>query len=567
MSRDHSKKTQRTVRFTLTALGSALFLSGCALQSINKSFDRVDENEKEARTVLSTIQNQRTLNDSRSVLKQMNELWVDTKPTEISTKSLGAKATPLDCNLTFSPKAPVSLDEFSRIVMTLCGVSVQITADATQAITGGMSGGVTPIPMASASPGLPPPTLGPGASNMMMPPPSSSIFSTGASDSISGISWVNRPLSGLLDLVTARLGLGWKYDNNAVSIFYTDTRVFQLYSIPGKTTMSSKVASGATSGGGSGEQTGGFSADGSNQSTAISFETDIVKDIEKALATMISPSIGRMSVSPSTGTVTVTDRPDVLRRIKAFLDTENKRITRQVLLNVRVLSVQVSGSDSLGLDWNAVYESVSNGISGGIQTIAQDAVSAASAFAGVRILKGDTDASLLINALSQQGNVSTVSSPSVTTLNLKPAPILVGRQTTYLARTESTMNTGGEGSSQTLEPGTVTTGFNMTLLPYLMEGQDMLLQYSINLSALTGLKTIEAGSSKIEMPEVDNRIFNQSVRMRSGETLVLSGFDQISEVGNKAGRGSPEFWLLGGNGNRSTTRDVIIVLITPIVTD
>ena len=55
------------------------------------------------------------------------------------------------------------------------------------------------------------------------------------------------------------------------------------------------------------------------------------------------------------------------------------------------------------------------------------------------------------------------------------------------------------------------------------------------------------------------------VRMRSGETLVLSGFDQTSEQGTKAGTGSSWNFMLGGGATRDTTRDVIVVLITPII--
>src|SRR5690606_22211864 len=86
------------------------------------------------------------------------------------------------------------------------------------------------------------------------------------------------------------------------------------------------------------------------------------KDIKETLETMVTPGLGRLSVSPSTGTVTVTDRPDVLRRVKEYIAAENKRITRQVLLNVKVLSVQVDDGDSAGVNWKAVYERVNNQI-------------------------------------------------------------------------------------------------------------------------------------------------------------------------------------------------------------
>lgn len=572
-------KSQRgNPRFVRT-LGAALTvaaLSGCAaIEAIEGSEKSVDQTQAVARSHMQALQNNKGLAGARGPLKQMDSIWVDKTPVSLGTKSLGAQATPLDCLLTFSPKAPITLSEFSRVVMSLCNVSIQVTSDATQALagmvsssTGGAVGGGAVSSAPLPSPALP--GMGPAAGGM--PPPmsaGSSVFHTGASDTISGISWVNRPLSGLLDLVAARLGLGWKYEKGAVIIYYIDTRVYQLYSIPGKTSMETTVKSGGSSGkGGSGENAGSFSADGSSQETEISFETDIVRDIEKALKTMVTPSLGRMSISPSTGTVTVTDRPNVLEQVKAFLDAENKRITRQVLLNVKVISVQTSDDHNLGINWNVVYDNMKD------LTMAAGGLSAAAGVANsmlgsARIVSGDVTAEVMINALSTQGKVSTLSSPSVTTLNLKPAPVLVGRQRTYLASIESDSSGGANGStSQSMTPGTITTGFNMTLLPYLMEGSEMLLQYSINLSDLTGMRTIENGSGdRIEMPEVDNRIFNQSVRLRSGETLILSGFDQSSTMNGRDGRGSAKFWGLGGGGTSAQKQDTILVLITPVILD
>jgi len=105
----------------------------------------------------------------------------------------------------------------------------------------------------------------------------------------------------------------------------------------------------------------------------------------------------------------------------------------------------------------------------------------------------------------------------------------------------------------------------MDLLPLVMPNNELLLRYSINISSLIRLRAESSGENRIQVPEIDNRIFSQNVRMRSGETLVLSGFDQTSEQGTKAGTGSSWNMFLGGGATRDTTRDVIVVLITPII--
>ncbi|MDI3781591.1 PilN family type IVB pilus formation outer membrane protein, partial [Pseudomonas aeruginosa] len=67
-----------------------------------------------------------------------------------------------------------------------------------------------------------------------------------------------------------------------------------------------------------------------------------------------------MSLSRATGTLTVTDRPEVLNRVQQLVNRENESITKQVLLNVNVLSVALTDKDQLGIDWNLVYKSLNN---------------------------------------------------------------------------------------------------------------------------------------------------------------------------------------------------------------
>jgi len=159
-----------------------------------------------------------------------------------------------------------------------------------------------------------------------------------------------------------------------------------------------------------------------------------------------------------------------------------------------------------------------------------------------------------------------LTNPTVTTLNMQPVPVQIAKQTSYLASV-STTNTAQVGSTATLTPGTVTTGFSMDLLPYLMDNNEMLLQFTMNLSPDARLRSAESGDNRIEVPEIDSRIFSQRVKMTSGQTLVLSGFEQRVSNGTKSGVGSPDNWFFGGGGTSDGRREVIVILITPIILD
>lgn len=557
-------------RFATLAL-TTVVLSGCAVQRINDSVDRSQAREDSAKSMLERMRSTQTAREQAGgSLIRSDAIWVDTTPIPAAAATISGKPSQLECPITFIPVTGVTISEFAKSVTTQCGVPVRVTQDALAMLNGYAPGSA----QGSASA---------GATNAVategLPSPNLAAFGTGSSpggggasfipinnvgNTISGIHWKDKPLRGLLDQVTARLGLGWKFQDNAVVIYHTDTRVFHLYAIPGVAKMSSSVKSGAESSNNSNSTQGSFSSEGSSQSTGLTFETNIIEDIQKTIENMLTPAFGRSAISPSTGTVTVTDRPEVLDRIASYLESENQRITRQVLLNVKVLAVTVNDGDSMGINWDMVYRSLDRyGI--GLSSAFPGAGGGASGSVGILNPSSRWNGTeLLVDALSTIGRVSTVTAPSVTTLNLQPAPVLVGSQQSYLASV-STTDTANVGSTSTLTPGTITTGFNMTLLPYLMEGPDMLLQYSINLSSLTRLREVESGGQKIEIPEVANRIFSQRVRLRSGETLILSGFEQSNDDASKQGVGDSGFWLFGGSGKQSKTRDVIVILITPVV--
>ncbi|SUG86685.1 lipoprotein [Salmonella enterica subsp. enterica] len=104
----------------------------------------------------------------------------------------------------------------------------------------------------------------------------------------------------------------------------------------------------------------------------------------------------------------------MLNSIAAYVEQQNRQMNRQVRLNVQVLSVSTSRKELLGLDWNIVYKSLrSAGAS--LNNVSGDIANATSA--SVSILDSATGnaakfagSSMLIKALSEQGDVSVVTS-------------------------------------------------------------------------------------------------------------------------------------------------------------
>ncbi|MFZ6774457.1 PilN family type IVB pilus formation outer membrane protein [Undibacterium sp. SXout7W] len=374
------------------------------------------------------------------------------------------------------------------------------------------------------------------------------------------ITYTNGNFKGLLDTIAARFGVYWKYVNDTVQFYHTDSRTFQINAIPGDSTFSATITSGATTTGStSGASAGGVTSNNS-QNTGVSSQLSVYSSIEKTIMAMLS-SYGKAVASPATGTITVVDTPDVLDRIATFVESENKSLSRQISISVTVLAVNLTNSDNYGIQWNLIYKNLLSKY--GIQNTVASA-SGTSFSAG--ILQTSTSkfagSDLVIQALSEQGKVRRETTASVVTLNNQPVPVQVAKQTSYLKSSQTTV-TALVGSTTTLMPGTVTSGFNMSILPHVLSNGTVMLQFSTDISALRGFRTVTSNNSSIETPEIDTRNFLQRVSMKSNETLIISGFEQTDDNLDQNGVGTPKNFLFGGGYKGASNKEAIVILITP----
>ncbi|PKF23677.1 PilN family type IVB pilus formation outer membrane protein [Pseudomonas hunanensis] len=560
------------VRWALTPIALAL-LSSCAVQRVNESFDRAEFQGRTAGQYTKFLQNQQP-QQKRDTVVFSNKPWVSTEPL-VTKRGLPFS---LDRDIAYRPAGPVSITDVAQLITKETGLQVIVAPDALNpGILSAKSAGSTARGAAQAVPdpdslaGL----LPNGMAGAM--PGSASSFDLGLSIGglISGLNY-NGKTSGLLNQATSRLGLSWHFDPElqGVRITYFDTRTFDVWTFGDELEIESTVKSGlltSTGNGDSGSSTssgGATGESGSNQSTKSTYKTSLMSDIEsnvKAMLSMQPP--GRLYLSRSTGTLTVSDRPEVLNRISSYLKDTNRSITRQVLFNVKVYEVNFSDSDQTAVNWSAVYKSISGkwgfGLSNTVAGISSEAISASGSIL-------DTSSSpwagskAVVQALSEQGRVSEVRSPSVTTLNLQPAPIQIGNVQSYVA-SSSTTTTASVGSSTALTPATITSGFNMMLLPKLLDKENMLLMITLSISSKPIFKDFESNDSKVQTTDYDTKNVAPKVRLRSGETLILTGFDENGDDARKSGVGSPSFFGLGGGRTRSTSHSALVVLVTPIV--
>lgn len=558
-------------------LSMGLLFSGCSTTKLTPIRKDVEANDVKGMKDLARLQRGegREVEPGRQI-ERVDGVWLPVRKVERSDRKEKLNEALL-VNITLN-RSFGSIQEIAERVTLLAGVPVNVDPDVIALLTNaslaragqaGMSAPVAGMP-AAGLPALPPPPGQP--TNYQAQPNAFAVTYTGN-------------LAGLLDVVAARYSVSWEWSNGAVRIYRLQSKTFRLVALPGDTTLNAKIVSGSGGGAGAGGGGGGSStASGvtssvgssgtSTHETGVSFAgLSVWKGIEDSIRSMLSRD-GKVTVTAATGTVTVTDTPQIVARVEQFIEQQNIGLSRQVVVNVRVLSVDLTNSDSYGISWDAVYNAMSgnfgfafkNNIT--MDTNASNLTMKILSTAGSATnsnIKSWAGSNALISALSQQGSVSQVTSASVTTLNNQPAPIQVGKQTSYLASSSTTLSQ--TGSTTSLQPGLVTTGFSMNLVPHMIDQGRLLLQYAIDISELNKLATVTSGTASIQTPEISTRNFLQRVMLNSGDTLVVSGFEQTLLSANSQGMTDADQPLLGGGVNGSRARSILVMLIQPVIID
>jgi type IVB pilus formation R64 PilN family outer membrane protein len=168
----------------------------------------------------------------------------------------------------------------------------------------------------------------------------------------------------------------------------------------------------------------------------------------------------------------------------------------------------------------------------------------------------------VVQALSTLGKTSLMVSQTVVTLNGQPAPIQSAVQTNYLEASSTTQSTtSGIAPTSTLTPGAVTTGFTALVVPKVVNNR-ILLGLSLTLSDLLSMDSVSSNGSSIQTPKVSVTAEEQSVSLKPGQTLMLTGFRQVGGSANDAGVGNPDFKALGGGKDATSSHQMLVVLVT-----
>lgn len=371
------------------------------------------------------------------------------------------------------------------------------------------------------------------------------------------------PLNGLLDIMASRLNMSWSYTRGQVLFSKYVSKTFAISSVVGDSDVTASI-NGSSAGSGS-------TSSSSGQTIKTSYKLDIWKDIEKNVKPMLS-SKGKMAISDTLGTITVTDTPDVVRNVENYISNTNDTITRQVSIIVQVYTVTQNAADNYGIDWKAVWQNAGSGLGLTIGGAPSGLSSTLSPSLSVNVLAGASPwatSQAMFSALSTQGLVAQAQDIQMVTLNNQPVPITNVEKTPYISKITPGVVSNGVVTQPSVEQGEINAGYVMNVTPRVLNTDDVMLTFSLDVTSLKDMKTVDVGSgsgaTKIQQPVTDTRSYMHRSMLRSGQTLVLSGLQKMYSKKDKTGLLSADNWKMGGKFAQDYVRETTVVLITPVV--
>lgn len=367
-------------------------------------------------------------------------------------------------------------------------------------------------------------------------------------------------LEGLLNNITDKLNLSWTWTGKEIQIYRYETRMFKLNALAGVAQVNATLSTNASSSGDNQNASSG-------QSTTTNDTTAIWADVGAALQSSLSPN-GKIAMVPSSGTITVTDTPYALNQIESQIREYNKIYSKQVLLNVQVYKVEVNDADNYGIDWESAWSWANGkwgiGIGSTGNTVA-DATGSAIKLTGKggSLVKGD----MIFQALSKAGKTSLVTQGTVISLNGQTVPLNISTEKAYVQSTSTTVSGDSGVTQSSITPGTVTAGFAMNFTPRVSDANNVIMRYTVDLSTIDSIEEFSTNDSTVQLPQRSVRNFMQNVSVKSGETLVLTGFQQVEGTDDEQGLFSPSAWFFGGKKKADANKKTIVIVVTPYITN
>ena len=283
----------------------------------------------------------------------------------------------------------------------------------------------------------------------------------------------------------------------------------------------------------------------------------------------VGPDGRKLIINPIAGTITVSGMPSQLDQLETFIRTFEASIQRQVLIEAKIVEVNLDRSFQFGIDWNTVARVGTStlGIHARVPAAQQTASNVEFTLTG-----GSGQIGAVLNALSSQGDVRVLSSPRVSALNNQRAvfDVTTGEIVFNVSQTPIISPNGTTTFQSNVTPTQVNVGIVLDVLPQI--GADNTVTMNIRPVVTSVARTASftsADGAVIQAPVIDTRESDTMARLRAGETIIIGGLMQTRREKVRSGiPGLRDIPLLGRLFTSYTDverKAELVIFLTPTI--
>jgi MSHA biogenesis protein MshL len=312
---------------------------------------------------------------------------------------------------------------------------------------------------------------------------------------------------------------------------------------------------------------------------------------------MIGSGTGRsVFASPQASIMVVSAMPDELRRVDAFLKAAQLTVERQVMLEAKIVEVELKDGYQSGVNWAAFggdsVDAVGAAVLGGSVSTTNSLLTSGAAIPGVVALPSvaaggglfglalsTSKFASVLGFLETQGDVQTLSSPRIATLNNQKAVLKVGTDDYFLTNVSGGSNTAasaGTAATTTLPTLTLTpffSGISLDVTPQIDDATSVMLHVHPSITTVTEkTKQVDLGAiGNYKLPLASSAVNETDtlVRIQDGSIVAIGGLMQVESSKNASGLpGTTSMSGLGvlfGNRANSGRKKELVVLIKPSI--
>jgi MSHA biogenesis protein MshL len=285
-------------------------------------------------------------------------------------------------------------------------------------------------------------------------------------------------------------------------------------------------------------------------------------------AVNLTDSEGRtLVVHPMAGMIMVTAEWNRVNEVEQLLGRLEESLLRQVSIEVRIMEVYLNDETQTGINWNILD------LTSDISSIGLNTLDAAQHITDdfFQFTLDSKHMAGVLEAISTSGEINTVSTPKITTLNNQKAVVrIVTEEIYYESTVEPAVISNGVATDPVINytARNYPVGVVLDVTPQV--GQDRVITLNVH-PTISDIVGIAESPNSDTAPILSVRELDTVGKVKDGETLVIAGL--MSERTNQRRTGIPILkdlpllkYIFGKTSDKKVNIE-LVMLLTPVIMD